>query len=130
MGSIYVKINNDELYHHGIKGQRWGVRRYQNPDGTLTDAGRKKLLKFQKKSSKFLSKHAKFEKKAYKALKRGNKDALMKYKKKSVKYAKKQAKYEKKAYKLQKHLNKSMRSISRETRASGKIRVDAVLQAG
>lgn len=33
-------IVNGELYHHGIKGQRWGIRRYQNPDGTLTEAGR------------------------------------------------------------------------------------------
>ena len=31
-----------ELYHHGIKGQRWGVRRYQNPDGSLTVAGQKR----------------------------------------------------------------------------------------
>ena len=31
---------NDELYHHGIKGQKWGVRRYQNPDGSLTAAGK------------------------------------------------------------------------------------------
>lgn len=31
-----------ELYHHGIKGQKWGVRRFQNPDGSLTSAGRKR----------------------------------------------------------------------------------------
>lgn len=30
------------LYHHGVKGQKWGIRRYQNPDGTWTDAGKKR----------------------------------------------------------------------------------------
>lgn len=30
---------DEELYHHGIKGMRWGIRRFQNPDGSLTKAG-------------------------------------------------------------------------------------------
>lgn len=33
-----IKNSQNELYHHGIKGQKWGVRRYRNKDGSLTNA--------------------------------------------------------------------------------------------
>lgn len=34
-----------ELYHHGVKGMKWGVRRYQNKDGSLTTAGKKRMYR-------------------------------------------------------------------------------------
>lgn len=39
--------HTNELYHHGVKGMKWGVRRYQNKDGTLTAAGKKRMYREQ-----------------------------------------------------------------------------------
>ena len=36
------ELDNDYLAHHGIKGQKWGIRRYQNEDGSLTKLGRQR----------------------------------------------------------------------------------------
>ena len=43
--------NSNVLVHHGIKGQRWGVRRYQNEDGSLTAAGKKREEKTDSKTT-------------------------------------------------------------------------------
>ncbi len=42
------------LAHHGIKGQKWGIRRYQNEDGSLTPAGQRRL---EKKDAKWAKKN-------------------------------------------------------------------------
>ncbi len=47
-----VSFQRDETYlaHFGIKGQKWGVRRFQNPDGSLTEAGKKRYDKLTQKA--------------------------------------------------------------------------------
>lgn len=40
--------SSNELYHFGIKGQKWGVRRFQNEDGTLTEEGKKRYSNIYK----------------------------------------------------------------------------------
>lgn len=42
MSNYYIDRSPDYLEHHGILGQKWGIRRYQNPDGSLTEEGRKR----------------------------------------------------------------------------------------
>ena len=62
----------NELYHHGILGMKWGVRRYQNPDGSLTLEGRRRYLKDAAIQAK------KERKKDYKSYKtRGRKSSVL-----------------------------------------------------
>lgn len=45
MENVYTITSNGELYHWGKKGMKWGVRRYQNKDGSLTEAGKKRYAR-------------------------------------------------------------------------------------
>ena len=48
----------NEIYHYGVLGMKWGVRRYQNEDGSLTAAGKKRISKQYEHISKKVSKDA------------------------------------------------------------------------
>ena len=55
-----VHADNEGAYlaHHGVKGQRWGVRRFQNPDGSLAEKGKRRMKTLQGKSDKLDTKKA------------------------------------------------------------------------
>ena len=82
----YRIVYKDELYHHGIKGQKWGVRRFQNKNGGLTTAGRKRYgAAVVKTVSKINEKKKARDQKIDTILKRKTLDASDK---KRIKYAK------------------------------------------
>ena len=63
---------NNELCHHGILGQKWGVRRYQNEDGSLTYRGKMRYIKDSERASKYYGVRKKeiLNSKAYKEYKK------------------------------------------------------------
>ena len=56
MMNTWTCTRQGELYHHGIKGQKWGVRRFQNKDGSLTSAGKKRYKTEVRKDGSYIIK--------------------------------------------------------------------------
>ena len=117
-----VNSGEDYLAHHGILGMKWGVRRYQNSDGTLTSAGKKRYGNAEKEVSDYLNAKENYRKAVTKYGSASNSISTkmrayykLKSASKQLSYAKidlKDAEYRKK---LSEQKNKSKRQISLES---------------
>ena len=54
--------DNKAIKHYGIKGQKWGIRRFQNPDGTLTPEGKKRYMNYSSNDTVFVSGKVSYDK--------------------------------------------------------------------
>lgn len=105
------------LAHYGIKKQKWGVRRFQNPDGTLTEEGRRRYgvgaaaSRAYEKSARYKAKSDTYAFKSRRALDKYDQFKSDKLKRKSEKYAVKSSNQYAKAVKLE---NKDDRIVNRK----------------
>lgn len=88
---FYIPYSEDYLAHHGILGMKWGVRRYQNKDGSYTELGRKhygsvhygfgdKVSRLERKAARMERKAEKLDTKAAKRRKRVDRKARWEHK--------------------------------------------------
>lgn len=113
-------MDYNELAHWGVKGQKWGVRRYQNKDGSLTPAGKKRVQKLDSERRALTGRITPFAKKI------PTSDSQVK--KKETRNPKKMSSDELKEKIARKRLEKEYREASRDSNSRGRKFVTDVLE--
>lgn len=133
MSRSFTDWQEDFLAHHGVRGQRWGTRRYQNEDGSLTAEGERHYYSWGKndyqslRSKRLNRKGRRLNHKAYRLVKKlaneyGNDE-------KKIQSDKRIVKYERKAEKFNKKLDRSIASDFRKQKLRDERRKKSVSMA-
>lgn len=133
------KITYDEIKHHGIKGQKWGVRRYQNEDGSLTAKGKQRYgtkENFEKQYPEDVKRNVKTTKKAVGAAekaataKQQNRERAKEEKKREIK-ADREQQIREEVYKMSdKELRDVVNRLNMEERYTQVMRDREVIEVG